>query len=285
MLYHHRVHIENELVKFVTAGEQEYDQVIEEYEEEVLIQEEFPEPPVTNTSDSAPAQGKPPCITRILIIKIYIYIYIYIYCVFMLQEFYDDIYTHTPTSLTSHPGRSVLPNRSVRLLGSYANSVPRKISTDRFLKKLGTEQIRYRYFRFGSGTYRNNRTAYNNGVAGSNGSGHLCCLSWRSLLRCSTARRRRRGRVGDGRMAWPLGDGVTVTARARPRRARARSRRPTGEGAVRCRGGRRATAWREGDREPPRHDRAVGEARRTKAQRGGRRAKGSREGGGGAAPA
>jgi hypothetical protein len=96
------VHIENELVKFVTAGEQEYDQVIEEYEEEVLVQEEFPEPPVTNTSDSAPAQGKPPCITRILIIKIYIYIY----CVFMLQEFYDDIYTHTPTSLTSARSRS-----------------------------------------------------------------------------------------------------------------------------------------------------------------------------------
>jgi hypothetical protein len=187
--------------------------------------------------------------------------------------------------IPGHPGRSVLPNRSVRLLGSYANSVPRKISTDRFLKKLGTEQIRYRYFRFGSGTYRNNRTAYNNGVVVINGSGHLYCLSWRSLLRCSTARRRRRGRVGDGRMAWPLGDGVTVTARARPRRARARSRRPTGEGAVRCRGGRRATAWREGDREPPRHDRAVGEARRTKAQRGGRRAKGSREGGGAAAPA
>jgi hypothetical protein len=67
--------IENELVEFVTAEEQEYDGVIEEYEEEVLVQEEFLEPPATDTTDSAPAQGKPRCITFILI---YIYIYIYI---------------------------------------------------------------------------------------------------------------------------------------------------------------------------------------------------------------
>jgi hypothetical protein len=31
------MHIENELVEFVTAEQQEYDEVIEEYEEEVLI--------------------------------------------------------------------------------------------------------------------------------------------------------------------------------------------------------------------------------------------------------
>jgi hypothetical protein len=59
------MHIENDLVEFVTAGEQEYDEVIEEYEEEVLVQEEFPEPPVTNTTNTAPAQDKPRCITRI----------------------------------------------------------------------------------------------------------------------------------------------------------------------------------------------------------------------------
>jgi hypothetical protein len=39
--------------------------VIKEYEEEVLVQEEFPEPPVTNIADTAPAQDKPRCITRI----------------------------------------------------------------------------------------------------------------------------------------------------------------------------------------------------------------------------
>jgi hypothetical protein len=52
-------------VEFVTAGEQEYDEVIKEYEEEVLVREEFLEPPVTDTTDTAPAQGKPRCITRI----------------------------------------------------------------------------------------------------------------------------------------------------------------------------------------------------------------------------
>jgi hypothetical protein len=31
------MHVENELVEFVTTGEQEYDKVIEEYKEEVLV--------------------------------------------------------------------------------------------------------------------------------------------------------------------------------------------------------------------------------------------------------
>jgi uncharacterized membrane protein (DUF106 family) len=67
------MHIENELVEFVTAGEQEYVEVIEEYEEEVLVQEEFPEPPVTDTANTVPVQGKPQCIIFILIITVYIY--------------------------------------------------------------------------------------------------------------------------------------------------------------------------------------------------------------------
>jgi hypothetical protein len=87
------MHIENELLEFVTAGEQEYDDVIEEYEEEVLVQEEFPGPPVTDATDSAPAQDKPRCITRILIIMIYIC------CAFMLQEFYD---THMHIFISTH---------------------------------------------------------------------------------------------------------------------------------------------------------------------------------------
>jgi hypothetical protein len=41
------------LVEFMITGEQEYDEVIEE--EEVLVQEEFLEPPVTDTADTAPA--------------------------------------------------------------------------------------------------------------------------------------------------------------------------------------------------------------------------------------
>ena len=59
------MHVENELVEFVTEGEQEYEEVIEEYEE-VLVQEKVPEPPRTNWVDTAPAQGKPRCITLIL---------------------------------------------------------------------------------------------------------------------------------------------------------------------------------------------------------------------------
>ena len=31
------MHIDNELVEFVTVGEQEYEEIIEEYEEEILI--------------------------------------------------------------------------------------------------------------------------------------------------------------------------------------------------------------------------------------------------------
>jgi hypothetical protein len=73
------MHVENELVEFVTIGEQEFDEVIEEYEEEVLVHEEFSEPPMTDTADTAPAQGKPRCITRILIIMIYMH------CAFTLQ--------------------------------------------------------------------------------------------------------------------------------------------------------------------------------------------------------
>ena len=57
MLHRYRMHIENDMVEFVTTEEQEY-------EEEVLMQEEFLEPPVTDTTDTALA-GKPRCITRI----------------------------------------------------------------------------------------------------------------------------------------------------------------------------------------------------------------------------
>ena len=42
------MHAENELVEFMTAGEQEYEEVIEEYDEEILMQEEVPEPPRTD---------------------------------------------------------------------------------------------------------------------------------------------------------------------------------------------------------------------------------------------
>jgi hypothetical protein len=70
----------NELADVVTVGNQEYEEVIEEYEE-ILVPQEFPEPPVTDFADTAPDQGKPRCIT--LIFDKYD---IYTCCAFMLQE-------------------------------------------------------------------------------------------------------------------------------------------------------------------------------------------------------
>ena len=57
------MHIENELAEIVTTGDHEFEKIIEEYEEEILIHEEVPEPPLTDSTDTAPAQDKPRCIT------------------------------------------------------------------------------------------------------------------------------------------------------------------------------------------------------------------------------
>ena len=59
------MHVENELAEIVTIGDHELEEVIEEYEEEILVQEKVLEPPLTNWADTAPAQGKPQCITLI----------------------------------------------------------------------------------------------------------------------------------------------------------------------------------------------------------------------------
>ena len=47
-VHHHRMHVENELVEIMTIGDHEFDEVIEEYEEEILVQEEVLEPPLTD---------------------------------------------------------------------------------------------------------------------------------------------------------------------------------------------------------------------------------------------
>ena len=49
------MHIDNELVEFVTAGEQEYEEIIEEYEEEILVQEGALEPFGADLTDVSPA--------------------------------------------------------------------------------------------------------------------------------------------------------------------------------------------------------------------------------------
>ena len=59
------MHVENELAEIVTIGDHVFEEVIEEYKEEILVQEEVPEPPLTDWADTPPAQGKPRYITLI----------------------------------------------------------------------------------------------------------------------------------------------------------------------------------------------------------------------------
>ena len=68
------MHVENELVEIVTTGDHEFEEIVEEYEEEILVQEEVPEPPLTDSADTTLVQGKPRRITLIFIITICIYV-------------------------------------------------------------------------------------------------------------------------------------------------------------------------------------------------------------------
>ena len=49
------MHVENELAEIVTIRDHEFEEVIEEYEEEILVHEEVPEPPLTDWADTVPA--------------------------------------------------------------------------------------------------------------------------------------------------------------------------------------------------------------------------------------
>ena len=53
--HHHRMHIENESVEIVTIDDREFEEIIEEYEEEILMQVEVPEsPPLTRLTPRLP---------------------------------------------------------------------------------------------------------------------------------------------------------------------------------------------------------------------------------------
>ena len=65
MLHHHFKHVDHELVEFVPVDEQDYEEIIEEYEKEVLIQEGASEPFIADFVDPPPAQGTLRCITPI----------------------------------------------------------------------------------------------------------------------------------------------------------------------------------------------------------------------------
>ena len=47
------MHVENELAEIVTTGDHEFEEIIEEYEEEILMQE-VPEPSLTDSADTMP---------------------------------------------------------------------------------------------------------------------------------------------------------------------------------------------------------------------------------------
>ena len=79
------MHVDNELVEFVTVGEQEYEEIIEEYEEEILVQEGAPEPSVADFVDTLPVQSKPRCITLILNDH---WIYIDVICIYVIDIFW-----------------------------------------------------------------------------------------------------------------------------------------------------------------------------------------------------
>ena len=60
------MHVDHELVEFVSMVEHDYEEVIEEYEEEILVQERALEAFGADFADPPPAEGKPRCITLIL---------------------------------------------------------------------------------------------------------------------------------------------------------------------------------------------------------------------------
>ena len=82
------MHVDHELVEFMPMDEQDYEEVIEEYEEEILMQKGAPEPFGADFVDPPPTQGKPWCITLIFDDP-----KIYICCAFTLQVFYGN-YMH-----------------------------------------------------------------------------------------------------------------------------------------------------------------------------------------------
>ena len=53
------MHVDNELIEFVPADEQEYEEIIEEYEEEILVQRGAPEPSVADLVDTRLPKASP----------------------------------------------------------------------------------------------------------------------------------------------------------------------------------------------------------------------------------
>ena len=52
-MHHHRMHVENELVEIETTDDHESKEIIEEYEEKILVREEVLELLATDSADTA----------------------------------------------------------------------------------------------------------------------------------------------------------------------------------------------------------------------------------------
>ena len=118
------MHVDNEFVEFVTAGEPVYEEIIEEYEEEILVQEGALELLATDFADTTPAQGKPLCITLILNSHwIYIYIYICV-CVCVCDMYLHYMYFMETTCIDKLPMSPTSIGRvatMLRIFGSVSN--------------------------------------------------------------------------------------------------------------------------------------------------------------------
>ena len=95
------MHVDHELVEFMPIDKQDYEEVIAEYEEEILMQKGAPEPFGADFADPPPAQGKPRCITPTVCSLNYI-------CALSFKELNEThlhIYIYLyPMSLTSMTG-------------------------------------------------------------------------------------------------------------------------------------------------------------------------------------
>ena len=47
------------MVKIETTDDHEFKEIVKEYEEEIIVREDVPEPPMTDSADTVPTQGKP----------------------------------------------------------------------------------------------------------------------------------------------------------------------------------------------------------------------------------
>ena len=53
------MHVKNELAKIMTTGDHEFEEIVEEYEEEIFVHKEVPEPPLTDSTNTGLPKASP----------------------------------------------------------------------------------------------------------------------------------------------------------------------------------------------------------------------------------